>query len=54
VAIIVSLLLSGSGVPHCTQIAIVGMSGYSSSEILAILKKKVLKKIGGMNGKKDS
>ncbi|MGE4520643.1 MAG: phage holin family protein [Desulfobacteraceae bacterium] len=54
VAIIVSLLLSGVEIPKCTQMAMVGMSGYSSSEILGILKSKILKKIGGIDGKKSS
>lgn len=54
VAIVVSLLLADAEIPRCTQMAIVGMSGYSSSEILSVLKTKILKKIGGINDKKNS
>lgn len=49
VAIIVSLLLSGVDAPSCLEVALVGMSGYSYGEILSILKRKVLKKIGSLD-----
>lgn len=46
VAVVVSLLLAEARVPQLTQMAMVGMSGYSSSELLGILKTKIIKRIG--------